>query len=116
MLFIMDKKVLIIIPCYNEQKSLPYLLDDLEKNRPANQLQVDVVVVNDCSKDKTAHIAATHSVALIDLPINLGIGGAVQSGLKFALRHGYDIAIQMDGDGQHPPAEVHANPRAAQTA
>lgn len=104
----MPLKVLIIIPCYNEQESLPLLLVELEKLGSDEQYRIDLCVVNDCSKDQTEKIAAQHpNVILLDLPINLGIGGAVQCGLKYAKSNNYNLAVQMDGDGQHPPGELH---------
>lgn len=67
---------------------------------------IAVAVINDCSTDNTATIARQHNAILIDLPVNLGIGGAVQSGLLYALKNNFDLAVQMDGDGQHPPKEL----------
>ncbi|MCJ8211358.1 glycosyltransferase family 2 protein [Mucilaginibacter sp. RS28] len=102
----MTKKVLIVIPCYNEQASLPTLLHMLNNSLPVENYQIDVLVINDCSTDETKLVAKNNNVNLIDLPVNLGIGGAVQSGLIYARDHKYDLAVQMDGDGQHPPAEL----------
>jgi glycosyltransferase involved in cell wall biosynthesis len=99
------KKLLLIIPCYNEQESLPLLLPSLENLQLADY-QTEVAIINDCSTDDTYTIARQHDVTVLDLPINLGIGGAVQSGLIYALTHNFDLAVQMDGDGQHPPAEL----------
>lgn len=93
-------KILLIIPAYNEEKNLPSLLKDifsLEDNR------INVLVVNDCSTDQTSYICSQIGVSTINLPCNLGIGGAVQTGYKYALINGYDVAIQVDGDGQHKP-------------
>jgi glycosyltransferase involved in cell wall biosynthesis len=98
--------ILIIIPCFNEQASLPRLMSDLGNLKLPEKYSVSVCVVNDCSTDDTKHVAKNLDVILIDLPVNLGIGGAVQSGLKYALLNNYDLAVQMDGDGQHPPAEL----------
>lgn len=99
-------KLLIIVPCFNEQVSLPQLLADLNMVKLPEKYEIDVAVVNDCSADKTRDIALSNNVKLIDLPVNLGIGGAVQSGLKYALQNNFDLAVQMDGDGQHPPKEL----------
>lgn len=96
-------RVLAIIPAYNEADSLPGVLHDLEGHLPC----ADVVVVNDGSTDATSAVARAHGVWVVDLPINLGIGGAVQTGLIFAHRGGYDLAFQLDGDGQHLAAELH---------
>ncbi|MCD8346661.1 MAG: glycosyltransferase family 2 protein [Lachnospiraceae bacterium] len=90
-------KKLIIIPAYNEQESILDTVRDVEKNAP----EFDYVVVNDCSKDDTLKICREHHIHVLDLPINLGIGGAVQTGYLYAYRNGYDIAAQIDGDGQH---------------
>ena len=64
------------------------------------------MIVNDCSKDNTSAVAKEHKATVVDLPINLGIGGAVQTGILYARDNGFDIAIQLDGDGQHPPGEL----------
>jgi len=98
--------ILIIIPCFNEQASLPKLIADLHQIKLPEQYNLDICVVNDFSTDDTRQVAKGLGVVLIDLPVNLGIGGAVQSGLKYALLNNYDLAVQMDGDGQHPPAEL----------
>ena len=98
--------ILIIIPCFNEQASLPNLIADLDNIRLPEKYNLDICVINDFSTDDTKQVAKALDVILIDLPVNLGIGGAVQSGLKYALLHNYDLAVQMDGDGQHPPAEL----------
>ncbi|MCD8396518.1 MAG: glycosyltransferase family 2 protein [Lachnospiraceae bacterium] len=90
-------KKLIIIPAYNEQESILDTVRDVEKNAPG----FDYVVVNDCSKDNTLQICRENHIHVLDLPINLGIGGAVQTGYLYAYRNGYDIAAQIDGDGQH---------------
>jgi glycosyltransferase involved in cell wall biosynthesis len=100
-------KLLVIIPCFNEQASLPKLLPAISNLSGLDKYLVDILVVNDCSTDATKKIAKDHHACLIDLPVNLGIGGAVQSGLIYANEYGYDLAVQMDGDGQHPPHELH---------
>ena len=102
----MKVKILVIIPCFNEQVSLPQLLTDLQMIDLPQKYQLEVAVINDCSKDKTKEVAKNSYAKLIDLPVNLGIGGAVQSGLKYALQNNFDLAVQMDGDGQHPPKEL----------
>ena len=94
-------RVLVIVPAFNESKALPALLSELRDACPA----VDVVVIDDGSTDSTRESAASFA-RVISLPCNLGIGGAVQTGLQVALREGHDFAIQMDGDGQHPPHEL----------
>jgi glycosyltransferase involved in cell wall biosynthesis len=100
----MSPRILVIIPCYNEAASLPAVIKDLNEIR--NRYECSVLVVNDCSKDSTADIARKLPVILLDLPVNLGIGGAMQSGYLYAQRHGFDMAIQLDGDGQHLPSEI----------
>ena len=95
-------KVLIIIPAFNEEFNIEKLLDNIKKECP----QFDVIVINDCSKDKTSKVCKYKGINVIDLPVNLGIGGAVQTGYKYALEFGYDIAVQVDGDGQHNPIYI----------
>ena len=95
-------KILIIVPAYNEEASLPGVIRDLREHIPA----AEVLVVNDGSRDATVLVARKMGVKVVDLPFNLGIGGAVQAGYLYAERNGYDIAVQFDGDGQHLAAEV----------
>jgi hypothetical protein len=90
-------RILIIIPAYNEGKSIERVVNELVNNYP----EYDYIVINDCSKDDTAVICKKNDYNFIDLPINLGIGGCVQTGYKYAHKNDYDIAIQYDGDGQH---------------
>ncbi len=90
-------KSLVIIPAYNEQDNIEKVLTDLKKYAP----DMDYLVVNDCSKDNTLDILETAHCSYIDLPVNVGIGGGVQTGYLYAYKNNYDIAIQMDGDGQH---------------
>ena len=92
-------KCLIIIPAYNESESIERVVDNLRENYP----QYDYVVINDGSADRTAEICRRRGYELIDLPVNLGLAGAFQTGLKYAWRNGYDYALQFDGDGQHRP-------------
>lgn len=98
-------KLAIIIPCYNEEISLPYVLEEIKKiNFPDKD--VEVIVINDCSTDKTIQVAQAHAITLINLPVNLGIGGAMQTGYMYASKNNFDIAIQLDGDGQHQPDDI----------
>lgn len=90
-------KVLIIIPAYNEQENILNVTQDIKNHAP----NVDSLVINDCSTDETKNILRDHKINHINMPINLGIGGGVQTGYKYALDNNYDIAIQFDGDGQH---------------
>lgn len=99
-------KVALIIPCYNEQDSIIKLLKEIEA-LPVNQLySLHSIIINDCSTDNTKGILKQNNNFFLDLPVNLGIGGAVQTGYKYALQNNFDIAIQLDGDGQHPPQEL----------
>lgn len=93
-------KKLIIIPAYNESENIVKTVEDIKQNAP----DFDYVVINDCSTDNTLQILKDHGYNYVNLPINLGIGGAVQTGYKYAEKYGYDIAVQVDGDGQHDPA------------
>jgi glycosyltransferase involved in cell wall biosynthesis len=102
----MLQKLLIIIPCYNEAASLPILLPALMDQKFPEQYRVEIAVINDGSVDNTARIAAQHQTTILDIPINLGIGGAVQCGLLYAQQRNFDLAIQLDGDGQHPPQQL----------
>jgi len=96
------KKILIIVPAFNEEKSLGTVLDSIKNEAP----YADIVVINDGSHDATADVARKNGVAVISVPYNLGIGGAVQTGLIYAQRQGYDVAIQLDADGQHKAEEL----------
>ena len=91
--------VLIIIPAYNEEANIERVVDHLEQNFP----QYDYVVVNDGSRDRTGEICKMRGYNYLDLPVNLGLAGAFQAGIRYAHRKGYDCAIQLDGDGQHRP-------------
>jgi hypothetical protein len=95
-------KILIIVPAYNEEESLPGVIHDLRAQTP----EADVLVVNDGSRDGTSRIARELGVKVLDLPFNLGIGGAVQAGFLYAHQNGYDAAVQFDGDGQHLAGEI----------
>lgn len=95
-------KVLVIVPAYNEEEAIGKVIDDLHTHVP----DFDVLVVSDGSCDNTARIAKEKGALVVELPTNLGIGGAVQTGLKYAHRYGYDVAIQFDGDGQHLASEI----------
>lgn len=90
-------KVLIIIPAYNESENLDKVISGLQESVPL----YDYIIVNDCSTDNMEKICKQKGYNYLSLPINLGIGGGVQTGYKYALAHDYDIAIQHDGDGQH---------------
>lgn len=100
-----NTKILIILPCYNEEKSIGSILQQL-KSINVKDCELIALPVNDASTDNTLAEIKKHSNHFLDLPVNLGIGGAVQSGLKYANENNFDIAVQMDGDGQHPPLEL----------
>ena len=95
-------KILLIIPAYNEAENIEKLVDRITDEYP----QYDYLIVNDCSTDNTEQILKQRGYNYISLPVNLGIGGAVQSGYIYADVNNYDIAVQLDGDGQHDPAYV----------
>ena len=103
----MTKKLLIIIPAYNEEAALPKLLAELKGVSLPEGFSFTPLVVNDCSGDRTEWVAREQGATVLNLINNLGIGGAVQAGIKYARLHGFDYVLQMDGDGQHPPVEVH---------
>lgn len=90
-------KTLVIIPAYNEAENIVHTVESLKAACP----EVDYIIVNDCSSDATEQVCESHGFAYLSLPINLGIGGGMQTGYRYAAEHGYDIAVQMDGDGQH---------------
>ena len=94
--------VLIIIPAYKEADNIESLVNSIMYTCP----QYDYVIVNDGSRDATRDICQSRGYSFIDLPINLGIGGAVQAGYKYAAREGYTIAVQIDGDGQHDVSQL----------
>jgi glycosyltransferase involved in cell wall biosynthesis len=91
-----------IVPAYNEEQAVAGVIDELRAFDPG----LDVVVVDDGSIDRTAAVAAAKGARVLRLPFNLGIGGAVQTGFRFAYEHGYDLAVRLDGDGQHDPAQL----------
>ena len=98
-------EILVIVPAYNEEENIADVIEDLAELN----LNIDILVVNDGSRDATSSTARTNGQArVIDLPNNLGIGGAVQTGFKFAARNDYAAAVQFDGDGQHIAAELPA--------
>lgn len=90
-------KKLAIIPAYNEEGNIEKTVRDIEQNAPG----FDYVIINDCSTDRTLSICHKNGYNVVNLPVNLGIGGGVQTGYLYAWRNGYDVAVQFDGDGQH---------------
>ena len=100
-------KLLIIIPAFNESKNLPDLINKISKTNFHPSLQVDALIINDFSTDETEiFLKNTHNIKFINLPCNLGIGWAVQTGYKYAKKYNYDYAVQLDGDGQHNPEYI----------
>lgn len=96
-------RVLVIIPAFNEAQTIAHVVASLKEHAP----DCDVLVVDDGSTDNTAAVVeGLEGVILVQLPFNLGIGAAMQTGFRYALRHGYDVAVQCDGDGQHPVARI----------
>lgn len=93
-------KGLVIIPAYNEEGAILTTVKNIREKAPA----FDIIVINDCSTDGTEKLLEKNDIAHINLPMNLGIGGAVQTGYIYAEKNGYDLAVQMDGDGQHDAA------------
>jgi len=97
-----DDRRVAIVPALNEEHALPTVIDELRAFDP----RLDIVVVDDGSVDRTAEVAASKGARVLRLPFNLGIGGAVQTGFRFAFERGYDIAVRVDGDGQHDPSQL----------
>ena len=95
-------KILIIIPAYNEAENIERVVDNLIENYP----QYDYVIINDGSTDDTRKICASRGYNLLDLPINVGLSGAIKSGMRYANYYGYDYVLQLDGDGQHDPMYI----------
>jgi len=95
-------KRIAIVPAFNEERNVGRVLDELRAIDPG----LDVVVVSDGSTDRTAEVASARGAYVIRLPFNLGIGGAVQTGFRHAWEEGYELAVRLDGDGQHDPGEL----------
>ena len=91
------EKILLIIPAFNEEESIERVISGIQESN------YDYIIINDGSSDATKSICEKHKYNVINLPINLGIGGAVQTGYKYAVNHGYSYAFQLDSDGQHDP-------------
>jgi len=97
-----DLRRVAIVPAFNEAQIVGRVIDELM----AQDAELDVVVIDDGSVDATAEVAREHGAIVLRLPFNLGIGGAVQTGFRYAFEHGYDIAVRVDGDGQHDPSQL----------
>jgi glycosyltransferase involved in cell wall biosynthesis len=93
-----------IVPAFNEEEAVTRVIDELRAFDPG----LEVVVIDDGSTDRTAETARACGASVVQLPFNLGIGGAVQTGFRYAWEHGFDVAVRVDGDGQHDPAELGA--------
>src|ERR671920_1763892 len=93
-----------IVPAYNEEDCVAQVVDELR----AFDAGLDVVVIDDGSVDRTADIARARGAHVLRLPFNLGIGGSVQTGFRYAYEHGFDIAVRVDGDGQHDASQLGA--------
>jgi len=91
-----------VVPAWNEAGAIGRVVDGIRAFDP----ELDVVVVDDASTDETVEVAREHGATVLRLPFNVGIGGAVQTGFRYALANGYDLAVRLDGDGQHDPAEL----------
>lgn len=97
-----SRRVLVVLPAWNEERSLPTVLAEIASHLP----DVGVLVVNDGSSDATSSVARAQGVQVLDLPFNLGVGAAMRAGFRYAVHHGYDVVVQVDADGQHDPREV----------
>ncbi|MGV8977998.1 MAG: glycosyltransferase family 2 protein [Cellulomonas sp.] len=95
-------RLLIIVPAWNEEQTLPSVIAEIQAALP----DADILVVNDGSTDRTVEVARAAGATVLDLPINLGVGGAMRAGYKYALRASYEATVQLDADGQHDPGEV----------
>ena len=96
------RRVVAIVPAWNECEAIGPVVDGIRAVDPT----IAVVVVDDASTDATSEVAAARSATVLRLPFNVGIGGAVQTGFRFAVAEGYDVAVRLDGDGQHDPSEL----------
>jgi glycosyltransferase involved in cell wall biosynthesis len=97
-------RVLVVIPAHNEEESLPHTVREVRLKAP----QVDLLVVDDGSTDRTSGVARELEVPLVRLPVNLGVGGALQTGFRYAVAEGYEVGVQLDADGQHDPGYLAA--------
>jgi glycosyltransferase involved in cell wall biosynthesis len=96
------ERIMALVPAYNEEGAIAQVIAGIRRALP----QADIVVIDDCSRDATTAVATAAGANVLRLPCNLGIGGAMQTGLKFARAHGYDYVVRLDGDGQHDPQEA----------
>ncbi|QDW64159.1 glycosyltransferase family 2 protein [Oerskovia sp. KBS0722] len=96
------ERLLVIVPAWNEQITLPQVIAELRATLP----DADILVVSDGSTDRTVQVGRAAGAMVLELPLNLGVGGAMRAGYKYALRHGYQVTVQVDADGQHDPRDV----------
>lgn len=106
-------RIAAVIPAYNEEEAIASVIHEINSVSGRDGLEIIPVIINDCSKDRTAEIIDREACVPIHLPVNLGIGGAVQTGFRYAAENGFDFAIQVDGDGQHPAEEIPGMVKAA---
>ena len=97
-----ERRLVAIVPAWNESGAIGLVVDEIKGFDSA----IDVVVIDDCSTDDTVEVAESHGATVLRLPFNVGIGGAVQTGFRYALAHGYQVAVRLDGDGQHAASEI----------
>ena len=96
------RRLVAIVPAWNESGAIGRVVDEIKEF----DTSIDVVVIDDCSRDDTADVAESHGATVLRLPFNVGIGGAVQTGIRYARDEGYEIAVRLDGDGQHAASEL----------
>lgn len=102
----MQFSLAVIIPAYNEEASIASVIHEIQSLTSSEKLHIEPIIINDCSTDRTADIITDLPCTAIHLPTNLGIGGAVQTGLLYARNNNFDFAVQVDGDGQHPAEKI----------
>lgn len=95
-------RLLVVVPAWNEEETLPAVIAELRSSVP----EADLLVVDDGSTDRTVDVATSAGALVLELPFNLGVGGAMRAGYTYALRNGYDVTVQLDADGQHDPAQI----------
>ena len=96
------RRLVAIVPAWNESGAIGGVVDEIKEL----DASIDVVVIDDCSTDDTSGVAKSHGATVLRLPFNVGIGGAVQTGFRYALEQGYEVAVRLDGDGQHAASEI----------
>ena len=98
----MSARAVVIVPAFNEEASIGGLIDEIRRYVP----ELEIVIINDGSSDRTPFVAAAKGATVLDLPCNLGVGGAIQAGFRYAFDQGYDRVVRCDGDGQHDPVGI----------